>query len=102
MKVAAFKTGYKPIDDHCRFSMLEGETGTMVNDFRQLKLKEYYDIMNLCEDKGVMLSRKLLDRGIYLLYSLHYKPYLHRMKISIKPGCKVDMLILYITAFTYA
>lgn len=62
-QVAAFKTGYKPIDDHCKKSMLEGEVGEMVNEFRQLKLKEYYSIMNLCKEKGVNLSRALLDRG---------------------------------------
>ena len=60
---SVFKTGYKPIDDHCRPSQFADDTGNMIDDFRQLKLKEYHDIMNLCEKRGVMLSQKLLDRG---------------------------------------
>lgn len=63
-KMAVFKTGYKPIDDHCRPSRLDSETGAMINDFRQLKLKEYYNIMKLCDEQGVILSRKLVDRGM--------------------------------------
>ena len=64
-KIAVFKTGYKPIDDHCKPSRLDPETGAMVNDFRQLKLKEYYKIMKLCNEQGVTLSRKLLDKGSF-------------------------------------
>ena len=65
-KMAVFKTGYKPIDDHCKLSRLQGETGAMVDAFRQLKLKEYHSIMKLCEKEGVILSRNLLDTGIYI------------------------------------
>ena len=65
--MAVFKTGYKPVDDHCRPSRLEGETGDMVDSFRQLKLKEYHNILRLCESEGVVLSRNLLDSGIHAL-----------------------------------
>lgn len=63
-KMAAFKTGYKPVDDHCKPSRLEGETGAMTNSFRQLKLKEYHSVLRLCETEGVVLSQKLFDTGI--------------------------------------
>lgn len=52
--------------------MLVGETGEMVNEFRQLKLKEYYSVMNMCEEKGVTLSRALLDRGTFVCISFHF------------------------------
>jgi len=61
--VSVFKTGYKHVDDHSKPSRLDGETGAMVNSFRQLKLKEYHRVMVLCKNYDVVLNRQLLDRG---------------------------------------
>lgn len=60
------KVGEKAIDDHCMQSTLEGELGGMVDKFRQLKLREFYDINKLCAHQGVSLSPTLLEK--VLLY----------------------------------
>jgi hypothetical protein len=57
------KVGDKAIDDHCMQSTLEGEMAGMVNKFRQLKLREFYDINKLCTQQGVTLSPALLEKG---------------------------------------
>ncbi|CAG5135491.1 unnamed protein product [Candidula unifasciata] len=56
------KVGYKPIDDHCLESTLGGETADVVNQFRQDKLKEYFSIKKLFEQRGLPLTQKFLDR----------------------------------------
>ncbi|XP_022302015.2 EF-hand calcium-binding domain-containing protein 12-like [Crassostrea virginica] len=60
------KVGDKAIDDHCMQSTLEGEIGGMVDKFRQLKLREFYEINKLCSVQGVSLSPSLLEK--VLLY----------------------------------
>ena len=57
------KVGDKAIDDHCMQSTLEGEIGGMVDKFRQLKLREFYEINKLCTVQGVSLSPSLLEKG---------------------------------------
>lgn len=61
------KVGEKAIDDHCMQSTLEGELGGMVDKFRQLKLREFYDINKLCAQQGVSLSPTLLEKGNLVL-----------------------------------
>lgn len=62
------KVGEKAIDDHCMQSTLEGELGGMVDKFRQLKLREFYDINKLCAQQGVSLSPTLLEKGNLVLF----------------------------------
>lgn len=62
------KVGEKAIDDHCMQSTLEGELGGMVDKFRQLKLREFYDINKLCAHQGVSLSPTLLEKGNLVLF----------------------------------
>lgn len=57
------KVGYKPIDDHCSESTLGGPTADGVNQFRQAKLKEYFNIKKLFEQRGLPFTQKVLDRG---------------------------------------
>ncbi len=59
------KTGDPEVDNHLSPSTLGGETAELVDKFRQLKFKEYNDILNLCQEKKVVLSEKLLKRGGY-------------------------------------
>ncbi|XP_005093715.1 uncharacterized protein LOC101848502 [Aplysia californica] len=60
------KVGYKPIDDHCSESTLGSGVSDMVNQFRREKLKEYFEVKKLCEEKGLPFNHKTLDR--VLLY----------------------------------
>lgn len=59
-------TGSVAIDNHCMPSTLMGEVGEMVDKFRQKTLREYYAVKDLCQENGVILSTKLLER--VLLY----------------------------------
>ena len=56
-------SGDATIDGHSAPSTLGGETGAMVDKFRQLKLKEYNDIVKLCKLNNVPLTEDLLKRG---------------------------------------
>ena len=58
------KVGDKAIDDHSMRSTMRGETADMVNKFRELKLKEYCQITKLCKMNGIILSERLLEKGI--------------------------------------
>ncbi|XP_062585713.1 uncharacterized protein LOC134247355 [Saccostrea cucullata] len=60
------KVGDKAIDDHCMQSTLEGEMAGMVDKFRQLKLREFYEVNKLCSQQGIALSPSLLEK--VLLY----------------------------------
>ncbi|KAJ8301596.1 hypothetical protein KUTeg_020583, partial [Tegillarca granosa] len=63
------KTGNKAVDDHCMKSTMkadDSDAADLVDKFRQLKLKEYYEIIHLCQCHGVPLTEKLLER--VLLY----------------------------------
>ncbi|KAL5015165.1 hypothetical protein ScPMuIL_009435 [Solemya velum] len=60
------KIGDTGVDNHCTASTMTGEIGEMVDRFRQLKLKEFHDIIKLCHEKNVPLSEELLER--VLLY----------------------------------
>lgn len=62
------KIGDKAIDNHCMRSTMQGETAAMVDKFRQLKLKEFYEIDKMCELQGIPLNKKLLERGINKSY----------------------------------
>ena len=62
------RVGYKPIDDHCAESTLGGGVASMVNQFRREKLREYFEVKKLCEERGLPLSTKTLDRGNYSTY----------------------------------
>lgn len=44
-------------------SSLGGATAVLVDKYRQLTLKEYEDVVELCHMQGVQLSRPLLERG---------------------------------------
>ena len=65
-KKTIIKTGDKAVDDHSRPSTLGGEAGDMVDRFRQLKLREYNEIIKLCQANSVVLTEQLL--GKVLLY----------------------------------
>ena len=56
------KTGDKPVDDHSMPSTMTGETSDLVDKFRQLKLREYNEIINLCKQNSVVLSERLLSK----------------------------------------
>lgn len=47
------------------------ETAELVDNFRQLRLKEYYEINNLCQYHGVQLTEKLLERGNNFIHRLN-------------------------------
>ncbi|KAL4226312.1 EF-hand calcium binding domain 12 [Mactra antiquata] len=59
-------TGSKYIDDHCMKSTLSGDVGQMMDDFRQKRLQEYFEIIRLCDENDVVLSKNLLEK--VLLY----------------------------------
>ena len=44
-------------------SSIGGTTADLVDKYRQLTLKEYEDVVELCHMQGVQLSRPLLERG---------------------------------------
>ncbi|XP_060081393.1 EF-hand calcium-binding domain-containing protein 12-like [Ylistrum balloti] len=56
------KVGDRAIDNHCMKSTLQGETATMIDKYRQLKLKEYYEITRMCQVQNTPLSKTLLER----------------------------------------
>lgn len=56
------KVGDRAIDNHCMKSTLQGETASMIDKYRQLKLKEYYEITRMCQVQNTPLSKKLLER----------------------------------------
>ena len=55
--------GDAAVDGHCAPSTLGGETAHMVDKFRQLKLKEYNEILKLCQQNNVPLTEDLLKKG---------------------------------------
>jgi ornithine carbamoyltransferase len=57
------KTGNKAIDNHCLPSTLTGDVADMVDKFRQMRLKEYDEVIKMCKESGVVLSDKLLEKG---------------------------------------
>ena len=57
------KTGDPEVDAHSMPSTLGGETAEMVDKFRQLKLKEYNEVVKMCKDNSVPLSEDLLKKG---------------------------------------
>ncbi|KAK6994745.1 EF-hand calcium-binding domain-containing protein 12 [Biomphalaria glabrata] len=65
-KPGCIKIGYKPIDDHCSESTLGGEAADKVNQFRQEKLKEYYEVKKMFEDRGLPFTLDTLNK--VLLY----------------------------------
>ncbi|XP_013411229.1 uncharacterized protein LOC106174281 [Lingula anatina] len=87
-KAALIKTGNKAIDDHCRPSTLEGETADMVDRFRQLKVKEYHEILRVCQKNHVPLAESLLER---VLFHPPDKPHSLLKKKIRQPG--VDLLV---------
>ncbi|KAK6176363.1 hypothetical protein SNE40_014663 [Patella caerulea] len=60
------KIGDKAIDDHCSMSTLCEPTGMSIDRFRQKQLEEYKNVVSLCKERGVVLTKKLLDK--VLLY----------------------------------
>ena len=44
-------------------STLGGTVGEMVDRYRRLTMKEYNDVVQLCQMHGVQLSKALLGRG---------------------------------------
>ena len=65
---SVIKTGEKAIDDHCAPSTLLGETAQQVDRFRQLKLREYNAILQLCTESNVNLTKELLEKGEEMLF----------------------------------
>lgn len=61
---SVIKIGDKAIDNHSMFSQLEGDSGELMNGFRQEKLREYYAVRFLCQERGINLTKELLDKGI--------------------------------------
>jgi hypothetical protein len=61
-------------------STMRGETADMVNKFRELKLKEYCQITKLCKMNGIILSERLLEKGININFWSQYTPYLGWLK----------------------
>ncbi|XP_046561164.1 EF-hand calcium-binding domain-containing protein 12-like [Haliotis rubra] len=83
---SVIKIGHKAIDNHSLVSTLGGEVGEMVNRFRQLRLKEYYDVVRMCEEKGVPLTQPVLER--VLLYPPDLPPGSIKRRVS-QPGQKL-------------
>ena len=63
-KQQPIKTGNRAVDEHSQPCTMSDETGERVEKFRQLKIKEYYDIIKLCQQNNVVLNQKLLERGM--------------------------------------
>lgn len=82
------RTGSKAIDNHCMTSTMGGEIGEMVDAFRQRRLQEYYEVVDICEQNGVPLSRGLLEK--VLLYPSD-KPHSDIRK-KIRPPDMVELL----------
>lgn len=61
------RIGHKGIDNHCMMSTLEGEMGSLLDQFRRNCLKEYFQAIRMCQEKGVVLTPELLDRGMRVL-----------------------------------
>ncbi|XP_064604697.1 EF-hand calcium-binding domain-containing protein 12-like isoform X2 [Liolophura sinensis] len=59
---SVIKIGDKAIDNHSMFSQLDGDSGELMNRFRQEKLREYYAVRALCQERGVNLTKELLDK----------------------------------------
>ena len=57
------RIGHKGVDNHCMTSTLEGEVGSLLDQFRRNCLKEYFEAIRMCQEKGVVLTPELLDRG---------------------------------------
>ena len=51
------------VDNHLAPSTLAGEHAQKVNQFRQLRLREYMDVCQLCRERNVPLSEALLKKG---------------------------------------
>ncbi|CAH1783951.1 unnamed protein product, partial [Owenia fusiformis] len=77
------KTGIKGIDDHSMPSTLEGDTASLIDEFRQLKLKEYHAITKLCQDSHIELSEQLLQKVLLYPPELTHKELKKRIK---QPG----------------
>ena len=64
IRTVPLKLGDAAVDGHSAPSTLGGETANMVDKFRQLKLKEYNDIIKLCRLSNVPLTEDLLKKGL--------------------------------------
>ena len=51
------------IDNHLAGSTLGGELAQKINQFRQLRFREYMDVCQLCKERNVPLSEGLLKKG---------------------------------------
>ncbi|XP_070192604.1 EF-hand calcium-binding domain-containing protein 12-like isoform X2 [Littorina saxatilis] len=60
------RIGHLKVDQHCMESTLEGEVGVLMDKFRRNRLKEYFEVIRVCHEKGLVLTPELLDR--VLLY----------------------------------
>nr|XP_033782494.1 EF-hand calcium-binding domain-containing protein 12 isoform X1 [Geotrypetes seraphini] len=58
------QTGITAIDRNCTPSTLAGKTGEAINIFRKRCFFEYLNILSLCEQHGVSLSEKLLQKAL--------------------------------------
>lgn len=57
------RIGLKTVDSHCQESTLVGETGSHMDRFRRNALREYFQAVKICQEKGVILTPELLDHG---------------------------------------
>ena len=60
------RIGHKLVDNHCLESTLEGDVGDLMNQFRRNCLREYFQAVRLCQEKGIVLTPELLDRGLLM------------------------------------
>ncbi|XP_041460330.1 LOW QUALITY PROTEIN: EF-hand calcium-binding domain-containing protein 12-like [Lytechinus variegatus] len=58
------KTGNKAVDLHSQVSTLGGDLGVEIHDYRAARLAEYHAILRLCEERGIPLTPKLLQRAL--------------------------------------
>jgi len=80
----------KAVTDHITPTTRSGETAEQVDEFRQLKLKEFNEICALCQSNNIVLDKALLER---VLLHPKDKPLTKDLRKNIRqPGSTGDLL----------
>merc|ERR1712178_350871 len=80
----------KAVTDHITPTIRSGETAEQVDEFRQLKLKEFNEICALCQSNNIVLDKALLER---VLLHPKDKPLTKDLRKNIRqPGSTDDLL----------
>jgi hypothetical protein len=66
-KVAVIPSGDADIDGHCAPSTLTGDVADGVDAYRQQQLRVFMEACQLCRQRGVVLSERLLRAGESLI-----------------------------------